>query len=665
MAMSNKIYSKHLKWLIIFTILSILATIFACEKGFETRPRLPKPAIKSPPPQAKPLIGWFVNPTIDANKNDPDYGKSWDKGFKTIQEAIDTVTDGQKIYVAAETYIEPNLTIKNKNNITLVGGYKKGELYEKSGYNFADDEWVVLDGNKKASSLVTISGNSHNINFLGGFVFENVNGKSAMRIEGTDKDRVKDIAIVHCRFEDNLHSGLAGRGIVIQDAENIRLDYLDAKNNTAIKGGFIAAQDSRLLFITGGNWNGNKADDYGGALYLQDVEDLTLQGQTITDNTAKEGGGIYLQAVKGKIANVNFIENKAQGDPNSQGGGLALFGREDFTIEDSSFIGNEADGPGGAIVAVDAKIVIDFGFAEISKNKAKNGDGGAINIAESTDVKIMGGKYTENSATENGGAIALNGVNNIQITDGVFTDQKAQKGGTIFSQSSYGKQIFYNLTIRNGVATAGAAGGLYINGSASKYDPYPGSEINITRSKFIGNTATGNGGAVLIRDINYEANFENTEFTGNRSDSYGGALALDGKTSNDAQFFIGQNTQFAKNTAAKDYGGGAIFIVFDETKAPKKLPKPPINRQLVFYNKVADFKSDNASGGNSGKYIRVTNHDVEDGAAPIKNEGLPVFLTAKPPLSYFIAYSIIPADENKDWNQLGLGGWSSASIYVW
>lgn len=196
------------------------------------RPRLDRPWFQEQRPLPKPLSGLFVD--VNTKASSPD-GKSWATAFLSIQQAID-VSTGQDIYVAAGIYKNPNLNLRDKTNIRLVGGYKSGEKFEKDRHDLKADEWVELDGRGLRLPLVQIMGKAKRITFAGGFIFQNVRGSSAVIIRGDNaKKPVKEITIINSKFQNTNNNTVGGNGggIVAQFVKNLRLDDLVAERNMA------------------------------------------------------------------------------------------------------------------------------------------------------------------------------------------------------------------------------------------------------------------------------------------------------------------------------------------------------------------------------------------------------------------------------------------------
>jgi hypothetical protein len=693
------------------------------------RPRLSRPHFQSAPQQLKPIGGLFVDVNSNATVSD---GKSWDTAFRTIQEAVD-VCSGQDIYVAAGTYKSPDLNLRDRINIRLVGGYKAFEKFEKNRDALKDDEWTIFDGQGLASPLVQVLGGAEQISFAGGFIFQNVTGSSAVVIKGNAAHQpVKEVSITNSKFINNANNVALGNGggIDAQYVHNLRLHNLTAQGNQAKDtgnwqlgghGGFMRIADVDGLYLMGGAWHNNEAMN-GGALHLARITRLTMSGQRLTANRATFGGGIYLTNIRDQqIKNISFMGNQGVdfgGD--NRGAGMIIESCHSLRLSGLSFIDNKLDvtvanAMGGAIYVQDSiAITFDFGLAVLKGNHAIDGGAIAINQGGATapeNIIIEGGKFANNQADKTGGAIYALNTNGLEIRNGTFNGHKAYNGATAFISGPAGKIRVSNVHVSNGHATLpaplfppgmppGSAGGIYITGK----HPQPGllapTIMVDNNSKFIDNDATGNGGALMAHDISYKVEIKDSIFLRNTSKNFGGALALDGRTSPNSRFIIDQGVQFIENRSARGAGGGALYVVFNQAHAGRfGFPGNPVlaeNRQLVFYNTITDHR-DNTTGdvmvpnlavlpvsakiavagtaGNYGTFMRVGNAAVDSITPPDRNGGVAVFMSPArllgpppviPRMAYFISYSVDPADNTKPWNLLKLN-WeaSQKDVYAW
>ena len=146
------------------------------------------------------------------------------------------------------------------------------------------------------------------------------------------------------------------------------VDFVD--NSAGILGGGMANYYLIEGELTKGRFSGNKAVDYGGAMY-NDNSSPVLSFLSFSDNAARRGGGIYNYNGSPTITNSVFYHNTAiergggiynyNSDPTGRnltfsnnishgvGGGLANYTESIMTLTNATFYKNTADVHGGGI----------------------------------------------------------------------------------------------------------------------------------------------------------------------------------------------------------------------------------------------------------------------------------------------------------------------------
>ncbi len=175
---------------------------------------------------------YFINASIE-NSGD---GLSEEKAFKTIQEGIDVLTSGDKLWIKSGNYGNENVVVRNSGNTTnpiQIEGYIKtiGDIsfmYYTYGNGALDAEMMpLLDGGNRAKGTgFMIDDNVHHIvvkniqitNYHKGF-FGRVNtGK--VRLE---RILVKDMG-------DWGNGGKEGSGILLETWDNNKCNYYKVKD---------------------------------------------------------------------------------------------------------------------------------------------------------------------------------------------------------------------------------------------------------------------------------------------------------------------------------------------------------------------------------------------------------------------------------------------------
>jgi|GEM_PF-1070342 len=121
-------------------------------------------------------------------------------------------------------------------------------------------------------------------------------------------------------------------------------------------GGAIGAYDGGFLSFVDNEFSGNSAGEEGGAIYVDEVDDVEAVGNLFCANESygADGGAVYAiaDANSGSATFTNnlFIENYSADD----GGGLFLYGDANGVVRNNDFLGNEAaDNGGGLYVNMD------------------------------------------------------------------------------------------------------------------------------------------------------------------------------------------------------------------------------------------------------------------------------------------------------------------------
>ena len=208
------------------------------------------------------------------------------------------------------------------------------------------------------------------------------------------------------------------------------------------------------------------------------------------------------------------------------GDGGAIRSTESLILKNTVFSNNYAYLGGGAI-HLDTKGKLSIASSTFLNNTALNGNGGAVYGQADGGISIVKSLVSGNTAPDlNGGGLYLlvpssTGKPAGILVDGVtFLRNSAESGGGLWADvnQAKGKIIVKNSTFTdNGVTSSG--GGLYLNngpatvsgstfsnnvagtdgGGLASNATNPLTTLTIKGSRFEGNAATGNGGAIHLR----------------------------------------------------------------------------------------------------------------------------------------------------------------------
>lgn len=227
----------------------------------------------------------------------------------------------------------------------------------------------------------------------------------------------------------------------------------------------------------------NDSPGYGGNLYFWEAE-YTMDGCTISKNTAPNGAGVYHGNTKFLISNTTFDGNAAE-----FGGACLNYNiRTDGLYKACTFESNIASTSGG-VGNIGFLGSASFEDCDFSLNQAQWG--GCFYMQNDTSVVNFNDcNFNGNSANNFGGALVVNGSYDIGIYDCFFEANSANFGGAVSiidDSLDFGKAEIHNCIFSyNFAETQGGALNL------GNYD----AEI---RTSLFGNneaTDTGNGGAI-------------------------------------------------------------------------------------------------------------------------------------------------------------------------
>ncbi len=267
--------------------------------------------------------------------------------------------------------------------------------------------------------------------------------------------------------------------------------------------------------------------------------DLDMQAPTAITTKGKKGDPATIDAngidrifQGAPVINRVILRNgHAPVTPGDNGNGGAVLGRAHVT--DSRFIGNSADGRGGAIY-------FSSGPGEIRKSRFKGNsaasDGGAVYSAQQCPatpggLTFWGSRATHNSSGGDGGAIfsyCLAWLSNSYVAD----NSARRGGGGIFSPGST------------------------VPPEATTQDPKAwSSRVVIFGTIIMGNSSRSFGGGVALDAGSQQSEISSSTISGNFSGASGGGIGINAPTAKPAVTLAMENTTLANNRAGRDAGG--------------------------------------------------------------------------------------------------------------
>jgi outer membrane protein OmpA-like peptidoglycan-associated protein len=323
-------------------------------------------------------------------------------------------------------------------------------------------------------------------------------------------------------ISDNM--AYAGGGMDLQGSSWASLDRCTFDGNEAYtKGGGLRSYNSASVSCTSCVFEGNSAEEGGAVDVSVDASYADLDG-SYEDNQAYGGdGGAIRVADQAELSleGSTFEGNWAQ----ESGGALAIEdpGDEDVVLLDTSFTSNEADsGDGGAIV-VSSDANLWLGGSSFDLNLARLGWGGAVAfdpggvgyVFEAADCS-----FEENTADDGGGAIWVYEADEATITDSSFLRNVSYgDGGGLYLEANDEAYVSRNLFHEN--AAAGAGGASYETATT-----YSSTFANNIVSENLANVGAG----LALEDLDIQPEVTNNNLTGNDASAQGAHLYLAGAT---------------------------------------------------------------------------------------------------------------------------------------
>ena len=274
-----------------------------------------------------------------------------------------------------------------------------------------------------------------------------------------------------------------GAGLMVRGGVAEILDSDIRFNAASGRGGGIAAHDDAQVQVRDDSWISDNSADQGGGLYLGGIDEgpgnapvvaanaIRVFDSLIENNQAREGGGAYVFGVapftNGRSGNLYLKDSQVIANSADNGGGVHSQGR--FVAFDSSIDDNRATYHGAGVYLAPS-VVGSIGFDDsvtghnefervrIADNAAAGFGGGiyaTLSRFESEDLLLDG-----NRARRGGGLAVVTSthvpVHNLSLIDNVA----AEAGGGIYVESAYVGVTLERATLSgNNTESTGCTGG--------------------------------------------------------------------------------------------------------------------------------------------------------------------------------------------------------------
>lgn len=254
-----------------------------------------------------------------------------------------------------------------------------------------------------------------------------------------------------------------------------------------------------VFTMRGGTIFNNEAVHQGGGVYIcgdknsiNNVGEFTMSGGIISENNSEEGGGVYTAGTfTMSDSNSKIFGNTAT---STYGGGVSVSGdNAKFIMESGTLSDNKAKNGGGVYVSKQGKFEMNGGTIG-AKNEATNNGGGVYMAAGDGEITISGGKISNNESNNNGGGIYVNGGTFTMNSGSVISDNSAAQdgGGAYVTGGNFtmsGSVISGNTAVRDG-------GGVYLNNG--NFTMNNGSKIENNTANRNGSCVFNGGGTMTL-----------------------------------------------------------------------------------------------------------------------------------------------------------------------
>lgn len=323
-------------------------------------------------------------------------------------------------------------------------------------------------------------------------------------------------------------------------------------NGFVNNGGAVAALMGAAVTLENCTLSNNFADNMGGAVFGGYTSNVSLTNCLISNNSSSNGGGVAAYYANNlDVINSTISNNSAvllAGSFAEIGGGLST-SLSTVKVRNSAFIGNTANGRGGAIQVNDHSLV-DVVDGTFSGNSAVY-YGGAINVqlggvaGPGSIVNLRRSSFFDNTVTFRGGAISV-ADSTINVLNTIFENNGAQFGGVIYS--SYSVATLNTVFASDNHAYAGGAINVRNN-----------STLSLVRSFLSSNNASGYGGAVSAESGAYMTINDST-LSNNSASVRGGAVLSDTSI-----------VEITNSTISNNYAGNEGGVIFADNGSSIKL----------------------------------------------------------------------------------------------
>ena len=462
----------------------------------------------------------FTNNTVTATTNSTDKRSQSTAGGAAISFDANDSTMQSTLTISGSTF--------DSNTFEVKGDYKLGGAYG-GAIGVQDRVAVIL----KDVTLTNNAAIGDGMSAQGGGYFQSAYGDKEASLDATDLTVTGNTA----QGKSAYGGGMALFGV--KDGATIKNSTFSdntASGTEKSMGGALFTGETggqiSVTTVTNSTFSNNKAEGangWGGAIY--NAGTLTVNGGEFTGNEAGKYGGAIAGDVEGQ-GSLNITNATFTGNTSGAGGAIALWsdGIKDAASHSiaARFEGNTAERKGGAIAFL------------------------TNHSGDKTVTASISGEFLNNSAGESGGAIHSE-RGTLTITDATFSgNNAAQQGGAIYNAA--GSSITFKGTNTFSGNTAAEGKDIYNAGSLTMSS---GSDLVVYGSGSIlndgGNISVANGARLTIADAVSGGTYEVV--------SSGGSISFNGNEYDaaDSTGWKGENLQASSDMVILTSDNGRTF----------------------------------------------------------------------------------------------------------
>ncbi len=356
-------------------------------------------------------------------------GTSWENAYVYLQDALMRASEGDEVRVAQGIYKPDQFVLS-----------KRANLGRKETFQLMDE--VAIRGGY--AGFGEADPDAHDVQLYETILSGDLNGDDTEILNASellfDKTRLENAYHVLTAYFVDANSTLDGFTITGGNA-----DKQDGHTN----GGGIYCNSSNLEILNC-VFQGNTAEQFGGAIYIYYSSEFIVENCKFVCNASSSGGAIRSELGDPDFRNCSFIENISGGsggavlsssgtpsfincrfDFNSSdmGGGIYTFAYCDLMLTNCTFTGNSATYYGGGVynkTHIDKQLIMGCMFKD---NYAGYLGGGLYNTHNSNSI-VQNCLFVGNSSGSWGGGIHFYDCNS-EVINCTLVNNEAAKGGAV------------------------------------------------------------------------------------------------------------------------------------------------------------------------------------------------------------------------------------------